>query len=53
MSIRRRGIHLTGQKELAVTKDQVDALLKWLDKPGGGINDAVRNLQSARSDALE
>ena len=53
MTLLRRSIHLTGQKELTVTKEQVDAFLNWLDKPSGGMSDAVRNLQSARSDALE
>ena len=52
MTLLRRSIHLTGQKELTVTKEQVDAFLNWLDKPSGGMSDAVRNLQSARSDAL-
>ena len=48
----RQSICLTGQKESVVTKEQIDTLLKWLDNAGVGMNDAVRNLQSARSDAL-
>ena len=48
----RRSTCLTSQKESAVTKEQIDTLLKWLDNAGVGMNDAVRNLQSARSDAL-
>ena len=37
-----------------MTKEQIDALLKWLDKLGEGTNDgdAVRKLQSTQSDAL-
>ena len=37
-----------------MTKEQIDALLKWLDKLGAGVNDgdAIRKLQPTRSDAL-
>ena len=50
----QRSIHLTGQKESSVTKEQIDALLKLLDKLGGGTNDgdAIHMLQSMQSDAL-
>jgi len=47
----RPSICLTGQKELAVTKEQIDALLKLLDKPDVGINDGY-NPQSVRSNVL-
>jgi len=44
----RRSFHLTSQKESAVTKEQIDALLKLLDKPDVGMNDgdAVHKLHS-------
>ena len=50
----RRSIHLTGQKESSVTKEQIDALLKLADKLDGGTNDgdAIHKLQSTQSDAL-
>ena len=37
-----------------MTKEQIDALLKWLDKLGTGMQDgdAVRKLQPTQSDAL-
>ena len=45
---------LISQKEPAATKEQVDGLMKLLDKSGLGTNegDVASNLQSARSDAL-
>ena len=50
----QRSIHLTGQKESPVTKKQIDALLKLLDKLYGGTNDgdAIHNLQPTQTDAL-
>ena len=41
----RRSIRLTSQKESAVTKEQINALLKLLDKPDVE-GDAVHKLQS-------
>jgi len=41
----RRSIRLTSQKESAVTKEQINALLKLLDKPGVE-GDVVHKLQS-------
>jgi len=41
----RTSIRLTSQKKSAVTKEQIDALLKSLDKPGVE-GDAVHKLQS-------
>ena len=49
-----RSIRLTGQKEPSTTKEQIDALLKRLDKLGVGVNDgdATHTLQPERSGAL-
>ena len=50
----RRNIRLTGQKESAVTKEQIDTLLKSLDKAGVGTNGGgtANKLQSMQGDAL-
>ena len=49
----QRSIYLTSQKEISVTKEQIDALLKWLGEPGVGMNDvdAIHKLQLTRRDA--
>ena len=49
-----RSIRMTGQKEPSVTKEQINALLKCLDKSGVGMNDgdATHKLQPERSGAL-
>ena len=41
-----RSIRLIGQKEPSATRDQIDALLKWLDKLGVGMNDGDASLAS-------
>ena len=49
-----RSARLTCQKESSVTKEQIDALLKLLDKPGVGMNDgdAVHKLQSTHGSVI-